>query len=316
MNHQTAMVSVVLCTYNGGAYLQEQLDSILKQTHTHLEIIIVDDGSTDNTYAIIAAIANEDSRIRYFKNLHQLGYNRNYEQALKYAQGTYIAIADQDDIWRLDKIEILLARLTDSSCAMVYCHAEDFNQSPPLHTPSASKYSGAIQYFEGKDSRKLLLRNSVSGHCMVFRRTLLNDAFPFDEAVFYDLWLAVVACANGGIQFCKETLVFRRRHSQNASLAFLSAQQEQLNPYHFLITILHKTITAPHLPIEAKKYSFQLSKVLAFSKRGAMNWKLFLFLIQHRHIVFHYKPPKLLSFFSHMKHSVSIAKGYLVEKGI
>jgi glycosyltransferase involved in cell wall biosynthesis len=313
MNQEETLVSVVLCTYNGEAYLKEQLNTLLRQTYTALEIVIIDDGSTDNTCSIIEKMAKQDARISYSKNLHQLGYNKNYEKALKLVKGSYIAIADQDDIWQLNKIEILLGHLNNSHAAMVYCHSEDFVQSlPTLKQPCF--YSGRIQYFEGTDSRKLFLRNSVSGHCMLFRKEILPPALPFDKGVFYDLWLAVVACANGGVQFCPETLVFRRRHARNASLLFLSAQQQGLNPYQFLVPIIHKAITAPNLPLEAKIYGHRLSQLLSFSRRGVVNWRLLIFIIQHRRIVFYYKPKKASSFFSHLKHSFFIAQGYLLDR--
>jgi glycosyltransferase involved in cell wall biosynthesis len=309
MKTSKSLVSVVLCTYNGSAFIGEQLKSILLQTYHELEIIIVDDSSTDNTFDIIEQIAVQDSRIRCFRNPARLGYNKNYEKALQLAQGQFIAVCDQDDVWRLDKIEILLSGLVDSEYVMIYCHSRDF--TGPLPVETSGVYSGRIKYFEGADVRKLLLRNSVSGHCMLFRQHLLEYALPLGDVIFYDFWLAAVACCNGGIKFCNETLVYRRRHEQNASFRFLSAQLNQPNPYGFLVTIINKAVTAPNIIACQEEYGAQLSAVLAASRYGRLNWKLFLFVMNHRHIVFHYKPKKIFSFFSHLKHSLFIAKGYL-----
>src|ERR1700744_3577317 len=93
------LISVALCTYNGEKYIKEQLDSIINQTYTCIEVIIVDDGSTDSTYDIISDYALRDNRIKCFKNETNLGFNKNFEKAVSLTSGEYIAISDQDDIW-------------------------------------------------------------------------------------------------------------------------------------------------------------------------------------------------------------------------
>src|ERR1700748_3070750 len=95
------LVSVAMCTYNGEKYIRQQLDSILNQTWRNLEIVIVDDGSSDDTFAIISEYAEKDSRIKCFKNEVNLGFNKNFEHAVELTTGDYIAISDQDDIWLL-----------------------------------------------------------------------------------------------------------------------------------------------------------------------------------------------------------------------
>jgi glycosyltransferase involved in cell wall biosynthesis len=93
----TALVSLVLCTYPVAPRLEQQLYTIQQQTYPHIEIIIADDCSTENTYAIILAAAKNDARIKYFQNPANLGYNKNFINAFQFARGNYIAIADQDD---------------------------------------------------------------------------------------------------------------------------------------------------------------------------------------------------------------------------
>jgi glycosyltransferase involved in cell wall biosynthesis len=309
MKSSEVLVSVVLCTYNGSAFIREQLQSIMLQTYTQLEIIIVDDLSTDNTFKIIEEIAVQDNRIRLFRNSARLGYNKNYEKALQLARGHFISISDQDDIWREDKIELLIKALKANSCVMVYSHSQDFAGN--LAFKNRSAYEGRIRYFEGTDARKLFLRNPLSGHSMLFYSSLLKTAFPFDENVFYDFWLAVIACSKGGIIFCSDTLVYRRRHEKNASLKYLGAELDKPNPYSFLVTMIKKAITAPGLPEYQKEYGRQLNILLSQSLKGRFNRQLFLFCVKNRSIVFYYKEPKLLSFFSHFKHSIRIANGNL-----
>lgn len=100
------LVSIVVCTFNGEKYLREQLDSLLAQTYPLYEIIIQDDGSTDDTWTIIEEYAAKFPRlIRGIKNSHNLGWNQNFYAAIMNTRGDYIACCDQDDYWMPDKIE-------------------------------------------------------------------------------------------------------------------------------------------------------------------------------------------------------------------
>ena len=104
MNHKP-LVSIALCTYNGEAYLREQLDSIANQSYSPLELIAVDDSSSDNTLEILKEYAAIYPFIKIFVNPENLGYIRNFEKALQLCSGDFIALSDQDDIWDHKKIE-------------------------------------------------------------------------------------------------------------------------------------------------------------------------------------------------------------------
>src|ERR1700742_3478188 len=102
---QEPLISVALCTYSGEKFLQEQMDSILAQTYKNLEIVIVDDCSTDRTIDIINSYAEKDKRIKLFQNDTNLGFNKNFEKALSLTTGEYISISDQDDTWLPQKLQ-------------------------------------------------------------------------------------------------------------------------------------------------------------------------------------------------------------------
>src|SRR5581483_6393778 len=101
------LVSIALCTYNGEKFLRKQLDSLLLQDYNNIEIIIVDDRSTDNTWHIVQEYAKKDTRIFAYRNHQNIGYIRNFEKAILLCRGDYIALADQDDIRESRKIQIL-----------------------------------------------------------------------------------------------------------------------------------------------------------------------------------------------------------------
>ena len=107
-------VSIVICTYNGSKYLSQQLDSIFAQTYPLHEVIVQDDGSTDDTWNIIEKYANKFPQMRIYRNKEKQGINANFLSAMQQATGDYIAIADQDDIWEHNKIEIQIKAIGDS----------------------------------------------------------------------------------------------------------------------------------------------------------------------------------------------------------
>lgn len=102
---QNKLVSVIIPVYNVEKYVREAIQSIQNQTYKNLEIIVIDDGSIDNTYNIVEKLANADSRIQLYKNESNLNVVKTRNRALSYATGEYIAMMDGDDISALDRIE-------------------------------------------------------------------------------------------------------------------------------------------------------------------------------------------------------------------
>lgn len=102
-------ISLVMATYNGAKYLNEQLDSIKNQTLKLDEVIIVDDVSTDDTsYLVEKYISNHQLNWMFIKNKENLGYKGNFKKGLEHASGDVIFLCDQDDIWHLDKVERMI----------------------------------------------------------------------------------------------------------------------------------------------------------------------------------------------------------------
>src|SRR5690606_33629827 len=105
------LISIALCTYNGEKFLAEQLDSIVNQTYKNIEIIAVDDCSTDRTLTILQKYASKDVRVKVYSNKTNKGYSKNFEYAISLCTGDYIAVSDQDDIWVSDKLELLINKI-------------------------------------------------------------------------------------------------------------------------------------------------------------------------------------------------------------
>jgi glycosyltransferase involved in cell wall biosynthesis len=97
------LVSIAMTTYNGEKFLIKQLDSLVNQTYHNIEIIIVDDCSSDKTLNILNQYSKENSNIQILANEKNIGLHNNFEKALKHCKGDYIALCDQDDFGMLKK---------------------------------------------------------------------------------------------------------------------------------------------------------------------------------------------------------------------
>lgn len=289
------LVSVVICTYNGSRFVGEQIDSICRQTYTRLQIIIVDDASADNTYEIIKQYAARDERIFAYRNEYNLGFNLNFNKACKLAEGDFIAIADQDDIWEATKIEKLLAKIQeDASILLVHCISARFEKFGEFHLKSHK----LVNYFAGKDVRNFFLSNFISGHNMLFRRSLLEKSLPFPENVYYDWWLAAVACCNGKIEPVPQILVWHRMHDANAT----GAAKPKLYLYRQVMTILPQLITIKGMSPAAKDFGERLAEYFSQLQQRKFSLPLFFFLVKHAEILFAQKK-RAFPWFSYLKHS-------------
>ena len=119
MKRNTPLISVGLTTYNRGALLRVAIQKILAQTYKNIEIVIADDGSTDNTQSICKTFARKDKRIRYFRQKQNVGMNKNYTFALNKARGKYFIWAADDDKWKNNYLEALAALLQTYPDAVV-----------------------------------------------------------------------------------------------------------------------------------------------------------------------------------------------------
>jgi glycosyltransferase involved in cell wall biosynthesis len=206
------LISVALCTYNGERYLRQQLDSLLAQTYSNMEIVAVDDGSTDGTIELLREYESRDSRLRVFVNPRNLGFVRNFERAISLCQGQLIAPCDQDDIWLHHKLRTLANYLDGHS--MAYCDSELIDAEANSLGVNMSRF-WAMQ--DLNDPAALVLSNCVSGHAMLFRRELLEEQRPLPTDVFHDWWLAMRAAAREGVAYCPQQLVRYRQHDRNVT---------------------------------------------------------------------------------------------------
>lgn len=200
-------ISVCIPTYNGEQYIKEQLDSILNQTLTVDEIIISDDSSTDQTVEIIKSYNNP--KIKLFEKQKFSNPIFNLEFALKQAKGDYIFLADQDDVWIHNKVEVLAKELTN--CKLVISDGVVINQKGENLAPSIFEIFNSRRGFI-----KNLTKSSYMGCCMAFQKDLLQIVLPFPKSIaMHDLWIGLNAELYTSPVFCPAKLVKYRRHDFN-----------------------------------------------------------------------------------------------------
>ncbi|MDO9106842.1 MAG: glycosyltransferase family 2 protein [Methylovulum sp.] len=204
------LVSIVIATYNGERFLREQLDSIFRQTYTHIEIIAIDDCSTDRSLAILKEYADKHPHFTLIKNEQNIGYQKNFEKGFALAKGDYIAPSDQDDIWLENKIEVLVNNIGNH--AIAYCNSAFINSTSELlnktmnDIKTLTNFDNPIMYVTGA---------SAPGHAMLITKQLALEAMPYPTLVSHDYWLAFVATFSSSLKFIDEVLVLYRRHDTN-----------------------------------------------------------------------------------------------------
>jgi len=214
------LISVALATYNGEKYLREQLDSVLAQAGVAIEIVAVDDGSTDGTLAILNNYARRDARFKVYANPRNLGVGAAFEHAMSLASGDLIAPCDQDDVWSADKLARLAGTLGE--CDLAYCDSLFVDASGATMN---ERISDRMPMMRGRYPMAFTLRNSVSGHASLIRRSLFEIARPFPAAMYYDWWLALCAATRNGIAYLDAPLVHFRRHAATVSPLGRSGKQ-------------------------------------------------------------------------------------------
>lgn len=202
-------ISVCMATYNGEKYIKEQLESILSQLEEDDEVIISDDGSTDETLEIVSSL--DDERICIYKNVKGASPIYNFENALEKAVGDFIFLSDQDDVWCDGKVSIMLGYLRDFDLVVSDAFVVDENLN--VISNSFFSYNGSR-----KGVVKNLLKNSYSGCAMAFNRRVLRKSLPFPAGLpMHDWWVGLMAEKHGSVYFAPEPLILHRRHGSNAS---------------------------------------------------------------------------------------------------
>ena len=208
------MISVAMATWQGRAYLDEQLDSLLVQLGPDDELVASDDGSTDGTWEELLARAADDDRIRPVRTARRLGVVGNFANALASVHGDIVLLSDQDDVWLPGRVDYFRLRFAeDPECILLQVDAEIVD---------AEGHATGTTFFRlrrcGPGRWKNFVHNTYQGCSLGFRRRLLDVALPFPAGLpMHDVWLGLLAETVGRVSFEPVVLMRHRRHDGNRS---------------------------------------------------------------------------------------------------
>lgn len=206
------LISIVLATHNGQEFLEQQLDSLARQTLRPFEIVISDDASTDGTSAIVDAFAaRTDIPVVRIQNRPALGFGENFLAAARRASGDWIAFCDQDDVWYENKLAAC-AEFMDNPRVSVIAHPADL----------IDREGNGIGFF-GQGIGDTAIRppmhytpwGTFFGFSMVFRRALLHLMPADTTAIAHDRWICFIGQIAGDTVEIGTPLVAYRQHGKN-----------------------------------------------------------------------------------------------------
>jgi hypothetical protein len=210
-----------MCTYNGAEFLPAQLESIVRQSRSADEIVICDDGSTDNTRALLQQFAN-NPRFQINLNEHNLGTIKNFEQAINLCTGEVIALSDQDDVWREDKLQTIAAAFErNHRTGLVFSDAEivdeNLNSTGRRMWPEVGFDDHKRKLVAHERALDVLITGwTVTGATMAFRSAYRNLALPIPTNIqmIHDGWIALAVASVADVIAIDQPLIKYRQHGR------------------------------------------------------------------------------------------------------
>jgi len=223
------LVSILLAVYKPNEnWLVEQLISLNEQTYDNIELLVYDDCPespvnetvikkyiTKFSYTLSMGIKNE-------------GSNKAFEELSKVAEGEFFAYCDQDDIWEVEKISLMVEKFSDKDVTLVCSDLSIIDENGKKTANSITDIRKRIVYKSGYNLAKdLLMTNFVTGCGMMITKDIAQKAMPFEEALVHDQWIAIIAAVNGKIEFINKPLVRYRQHSFNQTGILTGIQDKE-----------------------------------------------------------------------------------------
>ena len=206
MNMDGKKISIVLPVYNGAEYLAESIESVIAQTYANWELIIVNDCSTDDSFAIASNYASKDARIKIFTNAQNLKLPKTLNNGFEHASGEYYTWTSDDNKYKPDALRIMVEKLEKNPDAvMVYANYTCIG--------SDGCEIGLVEKFEPN----YLFSGNVIGACFLYTADAAKKAGTYDASLFlaedYDYWIRLYKI--GKIVHIKDNLYYYRVHEKS-----------------------------------------------------------------------------------------------------
>lgn len=222
------LVSVIMAAYNAEKTVQQAILSALGQTYRNLEILVVDDCSTDGTADIVKKLAGEDRRIRLFQNRKNRGVSHARKRALENAAGSWVAILDSDDVWMPEKLEKQIRFQKERNAALIFTgsafmDADGRKMGWELHVPEELGY------------RKLLKQNLISNSSVLVKKSLYETFYVREERLHEDfaVWLTLTKTGVSAYGIDEPLLIYRLAGASKSGNKLLAAKMNW-NTYRYV----------------------------------------------------------------------------------
>jgi teichuronic acid biosynthesis glycosyltransferase TuaG len=198
------LISIVMPAYNAERYLKEAMDSVLKQTYSNWELILIDDGSSDNTVEVATKVAANDSRIKFYINPENLGVSNTRNKGISLANGEWIAFLDSDDIWKEKKLEKQLNFSKEKK--------SDFTYSGVCYiSENGTPYKGLFEVPLITSYQELLKQNVITCSSVLIKKNLLEtvEMERDDMHEDYAVWLRILKTGINAHGLNEPLLIYR-----------------------------------------------------------------------------------------------------------
>jgi glycosyltransferase involved in cell wall biosynthesis len=231
-------ISIALCTYNGAAFLPEQLASLAAQTLPPHEIVVFDDGSDDRTRDILTSFKEDypSLNIRIEVNPHRFGPAGNFQRAIAACDGVIIALCDQDDVWMPQKLAVIADEFQrNPNLGLVFSDADVCDESGNVlgyRLWQSVGFSGRLRRRaeRGGAFDVILRQNVVTGATVAFAARLRDLVLPIDPHWMHDGWIALLIAAVAPVSAIRTPLVKYRQHpGQSIGALRRTLYQQYLN---------------------------------------------------------------------------------------
>ena len=230
------MVSIVMPAYNSGKTISESVNSIIAQTYEDWELIVIDDGSADETPEIISSFAKQDKRIRFLQNDKNSGVSYTRNRAVRMAEGEWIAFLDSDDLWRPEKLEKQMALVKEHPDMVVCYTASSFIDD------NGDPYGYVMPAVEELNYETLLRKNLMSCSSVMIRASVMKGIkMPSDKMhEDYFVWLTVLREYGIAYGINEPLLIYRMCENSKSSNRIKSA----VMLYHSYRAVGYNVITS------------------------------------------------------------------------
>ncbi len=292
------LISVIIPVYNLEKYLRESLDSVINQTYENLEIILVDDGSTDNSLRILREYEKKDKRISVLTQKNS-GVCMAMKNGVLFSSGKYIVRCDGDDINELNRYERQLKYLEENNCDLVGCYVKAFGDGDENYQRVVDRTRTPVRNFNDAFLRAYF-GGVITGGSIFVRSDVLKKLSPFhkDYGIVEDRLIYLSFLKNGyKIGMVEELLYYYRIHHTNTSLApnnrlnlirrhfellFVYLFDEALRDYRNIIVAQRKEVINIISQIFKERYGdlnlividIENHESLRFFERGILNYKV------------------------------------------